>query len=71
MVGFWMRRVPDTIKEARATKLYGPCGPLPPSNDKHHTWVDEIRKGYNNNNNNNDDNNDSDNLYFTFYLQTP
>lgn len=42
MVGFWTRRVPDTMKERR---LYGPCGPLPPANDEH-TWVKEIQDGY-------------------------
>jgi hypothetical protein len=42
MVGFWTRSVPASMKNRR---LYGPCGPLPPST-KEHTWVKEIQKGY-------------------------
>eukprot|EP00551_Chaetoceros_affinis_P009393 CAMPEP_0203666252 /NCGR_PEP_ID=MMETSP0090-20130426/3312_1 /ASSEMBLY_ACC=CAM_ASM_001088 /TAXON_ID=426623 /ORGANISM="Chaetoceros affinis, Strain CCMP159" /LENGTH=866 /DNA_ID=CAMNT_0050530071 /DNA_START=21 /DNA_END=2621 /DNA_ORIENTATION=+ len=42
MVGFWTRRVPDNIEEK---KLYSPCGPLPPADDEH-SWVKEIKKGY-------------------------
>jgi len=42
MIGFWTRRVPDTMKERR---LYGPCSPIPP-NDDDHTWVRQIMEGY-------------------------
>ena len=42
MVGFWTRKVPATMKQRR---LYGPCGPLPPST-KEHSWIQEISKGY-------------------------
>lgn len=53
MVGFWTRRVPDTMTERR---LYGPCGPLPgaQSDDGQHEaedestarWVETIQAGY-------------------------
>lgn len=42
MVGFWTRRVPDSMKERR---LYGPCSQIPPNN-KDHTWVSQIMEGY-------------------------
>mmetsp|Transcript_24225 Transcript_24225/g.52770 ORF Transcript_24225/g.52770 Transcript_24225/m.52770 type:complete len:684 (-) Transcript_24225:1087-3138(-) len=42
MVGFWTRRVPDKMTDRR---LYGPCGPLPPSTGDH-TWVQNIATGY-------------------------
>lgn len=42
MVGFWTRRVPETMKNRQ---LYGPCSPLPPKNDDH-TWVHQITEGY-------------------------
>ena len=46
MVGFWTRDVPAKMKHR---VLYGPCGPLPPTKTKDHTWVDEITQGYNRN----------------------
>ena len=42
MVGFWTRRVPEKMKDRR---LYGPCGPLPPSTSDH-TWVQNIASEY-------------------------
>ena len=44
MVGFWTRRVPDKMKDRR---LYGPCGPMPPTTNEH-TWMTEIASGYDN-----------------------
>ena len=41
MVGFWTRRVPDSMKEQT---LYGPCGPIPSSPETE--WVQEMRRGY-------------------------
>lgn len=41
MVGFWTRRVPDSMKDR---KLYGPCGALPPKEET--AWVETIFKGY-------------------------
>ncbi|GKY99758.1 hypothetical protein MPSEU_000929700 [Mayamaea pseudoterrestris] len=46
MVGFWTRRVPDTME---SQSLYGPCGPLPP-NTPEHSWVEQICEGYNDGN---------------------
>jgi hypothetical protein len=43
MVGFWTRRVPDSILTEQ--KLYGPCGPLPHATDAH-SWVKQIQEGY-------------------------
>jgi hypothetical protein len=43
MVGFWTRRVPDTMQNR---SLYGPCGPLPP-NTPEHSWATMISEGYN------------------------
>lgn len=45
MVGFWTRRVPDTMDQR---SLYGPCGPLPPDSPEH-SWVSLIREGYSDN----------------------
>lgn len=43
LVGFWTRRVPDLVE----TRLYGPCGPLPPASE--YKWVEQLCEGYGSN----------------------
>jgi hypothetical protein len=44
MVGFWTRRVPDSIPKFSTPIYYGPCGPLPPA--KNAAWVRAMEEGY-------------------------